>query len=662
MRERSNGLRLFGWYALATALPIVLLGAGLGHMYQSEMDHRALEQAVSEASALASAGIQPRLEGRSLVQPLLASERAGLVATTSPLLQSSSVLRLRLRDLSGRIVFDAAHPTVGLQAGVDDEARDAAKGEVVRRLTHLNADQVDSRLHLGARAVEVYLPVHVGGESQRILGVLEIYLPYGPIASSVAQSESLMLRLIILGLAALWALLSGISWSVTRRLRRSAAANHHLALHDTLTGLPNRVLFGDRGGHAIAAARRSGEVVAVAVVDLDRFKEVNDTLGHRNGDAFLRHVAASVEKLVRPGDTVARLGGDEFGLVLVGADAHATREVLGRIQRALLFEVELDGVPVSAEASIGFAVWPEHGDELDEVLQCADLAMYAAKGSGAGIVEYSAELEHFSPARLALVSQLRRAIATDELVLHYQPKLELRTGRVVGVEALVRWQHPTRGLLAPAEFLEIAESTGLIDPLTDWVVDHALAQLAEWHSRALPLTVAVNISARNLRDDRLPDRIFERLTAYDIAPHFLEIELTETAVITHPSRAIALLDRLHRGGVRVSLDDFGQGYTSLAHLARLPISELKIDRSFILAMQTRPQDEAIVRTVIELGHRLGLQVVAEGAENREVVSTLAALGCDTVQGFTYASPLNAVDMLAWLCERTNYRQSDLLAH
>ena len=334
------------------------------------------------------------------------------------------------------------------------------------------------------------------------------------------------------------------------------------------------------------------------------------------------------------------------------------RAVLERLERALSLEIELDGVPVSAEASIGVAIWPDHGTEMDEILQCADLAMYAAKESHAGIVEYSADLEHFSPARLALVSQLRRAIGSDELVLHYQPKIDLRTRQVVGVEALVRWQHPTRGLLPPSEFLEIAESTGLIDPLTEWVIDQSLSQLVEWHALSLPITVAVNVSARNLRDGQFPDKVLERLRAHNIAPHYLEIELTETAVIANPARATALLQQLHDAGVRVSLDDFGQGYTSLAHLARLPLSELKIDRSFIAAMQSTRQDNAIVSTVIGLGHQLGFQVVAEGAETDDIVTALTTLGCDTVQGYVFTPPLPADDTLTWIRTHTDNLHPD----
>ena len=652
-RTRADGRRLFVLYALATALPIALLGVCLSRMYKTEMNQRALDQAVSEGEALVSAGIEPQMSGRGLDQPLLDAERIGLTSTTEPLLRSGSVLRLRLRTPMGQVVFDAATPDRhGTWGGPDDEVVQAAAEHVVPRLTNVNSDEVDANQGVGRRAVEIYVPVHVGGASDRVLGVLELYLPYEPIADSLATSERSMQALIAIGLGALWAILSAISWSVTRRLRRTSATNEHLALHDNLTDLPNRMLFADRVNRAISVAGRSGASVAIAIVDIDRFKEINDTLGHHNGDNFLRHVASTLAGRVRPGDTVARLGGDEFGLILEGADAAVARQVLERIQQAMDVEIEVAGVPVSAELSIGFAIWPAHGAEMDELLQNADLSMYVAKDTRAGIVEFSPQLEHFSAARLALVSQLRRAIRTDELVLHYQPKLDLRSGQVAGFEALVRWQHPTRGLLAPSEFLEIAETTGLIDPLTDWVIDHALDQLAIWHAHALEVTVAVNISARNLRDQTLPEKVFAHLHNHGIPPWFLAIELTETAVMAHPARATNLLERLHDGGVRVSLDDFGQGYSSLSHLSRLPLSELKIDRSFIGEMTSTSQNQAIVRTVIELGHQLGLEVVAEGVETDEAAAMLAALGCDTVQGYAFARPLRADETVRWVHEHT----------
>jgi diguanylate cyclase (GGDEF)-like protein len=388
--------------------------------------------------------------------------------------------------------------------------------------------------------------------------------------------------------------------------------------------------------------------VGIAIVDLDRFKEVNDTLGHHNGDDYLCHVATALAEMLRPGDTIARLGGDEFGLVLPNVDAALARPILERVLETLAADVDVAGVPVSSEASIGIAFWPVDGTEVTELVQRADLAMHAAKETHQEILEYADDLAHFSPARLALVSQLRHAIGADELILHYQPKLDLRTNRIVSVEALLRWQHPTRGLLLPADFLEVAESTGLIDPLTDWVLDHALGQLARWHAQGMHIDVAVNISARNLRDEQLPDTVMRRLAEHDVGPGFLEVEITETALIADPRRAQVQLQRLRDQGVRVSLDDFGQGYTSLAQLGNLPLAELKIDRSFVAGMLTNSNDRTIVSTVIDLGHKFGLDVVAEGAESADILQALVELGCDTAQGFALAPALPADELTTWI--------------
>jgi diguanylate cyclase (GGDEF)-like protein len=636
---------------LASAIPIALLGYGLSNQYQHQMSKRALDQAAGEAHAIADAGIEPVLAGRSLNRPLTKRERAKLGKTTQPLLRSGSVLRLRLRDTTGTVVFDASQPDQAPHGDPEDEAEKAAGGEVVRKLTHLNADEVDSNDPAGARAVEVYVPVDAtGAASSNVIGVVEIYLPYAPIAHSFASANRAMTGLIVLGLVLLWLALSAISWSVTRKLRISNAENEHLALHDLLTGLPNRALFGDRAGHAIAAARRSSHPVGIAIIDLDRFKEVNDTLGHHNGDDYLRRIAEEIAEVLRPGDTVARLGGDEFGLVLPNVDAASARPVLERVLQTLAADIDVAGVPVSSEASIGIAFWPVDGTEITELLQRADLAVHAAKETRQAILEYSADLAHFSPARLALVSQLRHAIGGDELVLHYQPKLDLGTNRIVSVEALLRWEHPTRGLLVPADFLEIAESTGLIDPLTDWVLDHALAQLGVWHQQGMTIDIAVNISARNLRNENLAENVFRHLADHGVDPQHLEVEITETALIADPRRAQVQLQRLRDHGVRVSLDDFGQGYTSLAQLGSLPLAELKIDRSFVAGMLTNANDRTIVSTVIDLGHKFGLEVVAEGAESADILAALVALGCDTAQGFALAPALPADELTTWIGE------------
>jgi diguanylate cyclase (GGDEF)-like protein len=407
-------------------------------------------------------------------------------------------------------------------------------------------------------------------------------------------------------------------------------------------------LFNDRAEHAINAARRSSEPVGIAIVDLDRFKEVNDSLGHHNGDVYLCRIAEAIGAVLRPGDTLARLGGDEFGLVLPGVDPASARVVLDRVQRTLAADIDVAGVPVSSEASIGIAFWPTDGTEIHELLQCADLAMYAAKENHQALLEYTPDFAHFSPERLALVSELRHAINADELVLHYQPKLDLRLRRVRSVEALLRWQHPTRGLLAPAEFLEIAESTGLIDPLTDWVLEHAIAQIARWRRAGVALDVAVNVSARNLRSEALANTVFRMLAFHDVPPEALEIEITETALIADPIRATSTLERLRDHGVRVSLDDFGRGYTSFAQLGSLPLAELKIDGSFVMRMLASANDRTIVTTVIELGHNFGLKVVGEGAETPEIVDALAALGCDTAQGFALTKALPPDQLTSWI--------------
>lgn len=460
------------------------------------------------------------------------------------------------------------------------------------------------------------------------------------------QAALNQLRLsIVLGLGALWMVLLFIVWSVARRTRLQSKRSALQALHDSLTGLPGRSLYRDRVAAALNAAGRLGNDVAVAVVDLDRFKDVNESLGHRNGDEFLRIVARRLKATLRPGDTVARLGGDEFGLVLPGTVSGSVEEILGRVLAALAAEAELGGVAISAEASIGYAMWPSDADEPDDLLRRADLALDSAKVARGGIVRYHPVGGEFDPQRLGLISELRRAIGLGELVLHYQPKIDVPTGRVTAFEALVRWNHPVRGLLPPGDFIPIAESTGLIGPLTQWVVDAALAQLAEW-SDALPeLSMAVNISARNLRDD-LPGWVFNRLAAHHIESSRLVLEITETSIAADPIRATVLLEELSAAGVKVSLDDFGQGYTSLGSLGRLPVSELKIDRGFVFAMHDSHEDRAIVASVIELGHQLGLTVVAEGVETDEVCDVLRALGCDTMQGFLFSPAVPAAEALS----------------
>ena len=429
------------------------------------------------------------------------------------------------------------------------------------------------------------------------------------------------------------------------------------ALHDALTGLPNRTLLLDRLGQALLAARREGALLALLLLDLDHFKEVNDTFGHHVGDALLVEVAARVQGALRASDTVARLGGDEFAALLPGDDAAgATRAALS-ILAALDAPLTVEGHAFRVAGSAGIALYPEHGADTATLLRRADVAMYLAKRAHSGHAVYDAARDAHSPERVARVAALRDAIERGGLILHYQPKVDPRTGRLAWVEALVRWPHPdlapdratgTPGLLPPDEFIPLAEQTGLIGPLTRWVLDAALRQVGAWGRTGLPLGVEVNLSAWDLHDPELPAVIAERLAAHGVAPARLRLELTEGTLMADAARSLAVLSRIAATGVGIAVDDFGTGYSSLAYLKRLPVDELKIDRSFVTALATDEADAAIVASTIGLGHSLGLRVTAEGVEDRATWERLAALGCDLAQGYYIARPLPSEEFGPWL--------------
>jgi diguanylate cyclase (GGDEF)-like protein len=426
----------------------------------------------------------------------------------------------------------------------------------------------------------------------------------------------------------------------------------HQALHDTLTGLPNRKLLLMKVADAIEAAAASGQQTGLFLLDLDRFKDVNDTLGHHAGDELLTHVASRLASVLRPEDTVARLGGDEFGVLLPAVRGRgAAEEVAERIRTALSQPFHLHDVALDLEASIGIALSPAHATDADALMQRADVAMYHAKETRSGIETYDADHDPHSTQRLSLFGQLRRAIEDGELVLHYQPKVDLETGRVAGVEALVRWQHPERGLLGPDTFVPLAEQTGLMKSLTSNVLEQALLQTAAWSSAGLQVRMAVNVSARDLHDDTFCQRVNDALKRTGVPASYLELELTERVVMADPQRALENLTALARLGVRLSLDDFGTGYSSLAYLRRLPVTEIKIDKSFVLRMDVDDEDATIVRSTIDLAHGLGLRVLAEGVETAETWQRLSDLGCDAAQGYFLSRPHPAAVVTDWLAAR-----------
>jgi diguanylate cyclase (GGDEF)-like protein len=431
-----------------------------------------------------------------------------------------------------------------------------------------------------------------------------------------------------------------------------------LAYRDQLTGLPNRVLYNDRLEQALALATRNATPVAVLLMDLDHFKYVNDTLGHPIGDLLLREVATRLRAVIRrTTDTVARLGGDEFAVLLPGSGSADAQRIAESILRALELQMNLEGYLVHVRASIGLAACPEHGTEASQLLRHADVAMYAAKRGNVGVTVWDDRLDQHSLERMSLLGDLRRAVAQNELTLVYQPKVALGDASEYFVEALVRWQHPQRGMIPPSEFIPFAEQTGYIREITRWVMSHAIAQCAEWRNRGLAMNVAINISARDLIDTEFVERFASLLESEGCAAQWVSLEITESAILDDPGHAVKNLERLSALGCKLSIDDYGTGYSSLDYLRRLPVNELKIDKSFTFGVAKSASDTLIVRSTIELAHNLGLSVVAEGVEDHETLEELRSLGCDMVQGYLLSRPLTADAVALWLRESEWVRAS-----
>jgi diguanylate cyclase (GGDEF)-like protein len=546
----------------------------------------------------------------------------------------------------GRVTYSTDHSVIG-KAVHGHRARSSARGRALSEVESLR----------GRKVLSVYVPV--GGTQGSRRGVFALHQDYAPIASAARKAFIPVAGVLELALIGLYISLFPILRRVTQRLRGHLREIQYQALHDGLTGLPNRDLFRTRVEEALAGARQRDAGIAVLLLDLDRFKEINDTLGHQSGDLLLQALAARLATLIRATDTVARLGGDEFAIVSPGAgDAESATALADRVREGLEKPFTLGGLTLEVETSIGIALSPDHGDDVEALIRHADVAMYVAKKRHRPTL-YSEHDDHYSPERLALVGELRRAIGNCELVVHYQPRIAMASGTVQAVEALVRWEHPERGLLAPGAFLPLAEHTGLIRPLTRYVLDAALADSASWTRAGLKLGVSVNLSARDLLDLDLADEIEALLDRHGVAPTALELEITENTILTDPERVRSTLNRLRDCGVVLAIDDFGTGFSSLGQLKRLPVDVLKIDRSFVLNMEHDENDDVIVRSTIELGHNLGLRVVAEGVETSKTWERLAELRCDTAQGFHVSRPLPEPVLREWLRKRASGAASPL---
>jgi diguanylate cyclase (GGDEF)-like protein len=611
-------MSLLGRFTVMGVVVVAALGLAIGLVLKHQIEQRALEHAVQNARVMAEVGVQTRLQTGDLRYPI-SLERLDQIDSQIGVrfFDTNGIETVKLFNRDGRLVYSDDRTIIGGWAFKGGNVYSALNGEILSNVEKGTADDGS-----GERTLEVYMPIRLAPAGEPS-GVLELYMSYDAVAREVREDVLLLVILLGGGLIVLFATLYRIVAGASRRLR-------HQALHDALTGLPNRALLHRRAERDL----RGDDPAAMLLIDLDRFKEVNDTLGHDYGDALLVEVAERLGGALRRGDTLARLGGDEFAVLVAGApDREAVVEVAARLQDALRRPFALRGVAVELEASIGVALYPEHGRTIGRLLQRADVAMYDAKRGRHGVSTYSAERDPYSADRLGLLAELRSAIERDELILHYQPKVSLQTGELLGVEALVRWQHPTRGLLYPDDFIPLAERTGAVADLTRWVVDRALAECRE-----LELPVAVNLAAANIVDVTLPAAIGAALERHGVPAERLVCEISEHTVMADPVRATAVLAGLRELGVGLSLDDFGTGHSSLSYLKRLPLDEVKIDRSFVAGMAEDENDAVIVRSTIDLARNLGLRVVAEGVETAEIMDTLAELRCDVAQGYFISRP------------------------
>jgi diguanylate cyclase (GGDEF)-like protein len=634
-------LRISRWslltrFGVMSVVALAVLAVALAHVLKRQIEARAVAGAEEVGILIARAGVQPNLtpaDIRDGMSPERIDELDQRLAVS--VFKDTGIQRVKIFDRNSKIVYSDKRDVIGDSGG--DGVGKALNGQVLSHFTH-GVDHTDK----GARTLEVYVPLRFSGDAKPT-GVYEVYLSYTAAEAAIAKDTRTMYALIVGGLGLLWAALYRIVSLASRRLRRQAT-------HDALTGLPNRVLLEDRIERALAAAARNEGEVAVLFIDLDRFKEINDTLGHSYGDELLRLVASRLSEVVRHGDTLARLGGDEFGVLLPSVQSRAHVEaVAARLRDALHRSFTAEGMTLDVEASIGIALSPDHGTTTDELLASADVAMYSAKERKAGAVFFDPSERVNTPSRLIVLGDLRRALeADDQLLLHFQPKYALDDERLIGVEALLRWNHPERGNVPPADFIEIAEGTGIILTLTERVLRDALAQSRRWLDAGHEVAIAVNLSTRCLLDAKFPALVERQLDEHGVPPSLLRLEVTESAVMGDPARAAEILRRLHDLGVSLSIDDFGTGYTSMAYLRRLPVDELKVDRSFVIGMTENEHDAVLVRTAIDLGHNLGLTVVAEGVEQASHVSALRALDCDVAQGYHYARPMPAADVTTLL--------------
>jgi diguanylate cyclase (GGDEF)-like protein len=632
-------------FAIVSLIAMSVLGVALVITQGNFMRQQARDDAVRTAAAYVKAGITDRVTAaewrtEQLSTPTRARLHANLVA-------DGDLLEVRVYGRSGRALFDtsgdpSAFPdTERLDLGFD---QDQPTSELV--------DQVDAAsapvgtgpgpiVQKAESVLDVYVPIHASDEAGRPVAVAEVVLDYSSAWESTAEALQRVGLIVALGLLLVWLLLFRTVRRASRVLRASASENARLALLDPLTGLPNRRLLSQRLEVALDQAEVNRAQVGLLIIDIDQFKEINDSLGHDRGDQLLQQVAARLSGIVRTTDTVARLGGDEFAVLLTTVRSIDDGVMFGQRVLAQFSEpYHVDGLVLHVETSVGLAVLPDHAHDIQSLMKHADIAMYVAKAGRIGLSVYDAEGDSSSTAKLILLGDLRQALdADDQLAMHYQPKVDLETNRIIGVEALLRWRHPTRGDITPSEFIPLAERTGLVHLLTRKVLSLVLAQMRDWATGGWQIQVAVNLSALNLSEPDLDAKISGMLHDYGVPAHLLEFEITESAIMHDPERAAITLRKIAATGATIALDDFGIGNTSISQLRDLPIDTLKIDQSFVVDLQNG--NDVLVRVITDLAHEFRMVAVAEGVDDPRTADQLREIGCDVAQGWLYGRAVPA---------------------
>jgi diguanylate cyclase (GGDEF)-like protein len=624
--------RLVLRFAVVTAFGLAIAGAVILGVIREIDQRQAVHAATDRAHFVAETFLRGAIHPSDAARPVVGARRDMLDGLMRRNVLIDGALRVTVVGAGDQITYSTDHRLIGTTAHDRAEIADVRRGSIISRVASV-------QVHGGGGSVKALVssvPVALGHGT---IAVVSIEQDYGPIAAAARESLLPVAGVLELALILLFVLLLPALMRASRRLRRYVAEIHHQAHHDSLTGLSNRLALHDNVKHALDRLGE-GEHAAVLLIDLDRFKEVNDSLGHDAGDELLRDIAARLVE-VADGAPVSRLGGDEFAVVLAPTTPREAVEIGHALRRIIEEPGTVRGIPVSVDASIGIALAPEDGAEVGQLVRRADVAMYAAKQGRAGVMRYEIETDRNDANKLVLMTELRAAVERGELEVHYQPIVAADSGLLEKVEALVRWPHPTKGLLQPGAFIPIAEHTRLIVDLNGFVLREAVRQCGAWRRYGIDLGITVNITVLDLLDPTFGPGVEAMLRESGFPPSALTLEITEGAFVQEPARVRRTLDMLRALGVQVAIDDFGTGYSSLSYLKDLPVDLLKIDRSFISDLPGEEASAAIVAAAIELAHRLGLEVVAEGVETGEQYEFLVDLGCDLIQGFVVSKPVSA---------------------